>query len=64
VPHIEFQVYCAECGNGLCNETEVKSGRYEPEVHVAPCEKCLKKAYDEGYDEGYCEGEEAGGGSE
>lgn len=50
---IEVEVFCAECGDGLCNQTESKT-RY-PDVqgfHVAPCKACLRVARDEGYDEG------------
>lgn len=52
---IEFDMYCAKCGKGLCNQTEVcppshsKSGI---SVHVEPCERCIDEALDQGYEKG------------
>ena len=52
----KFEVYC-NCGNGLCNQTDVREDRHgNPVLHIDPCEKCLDKARDEGHEEGYDEG--------
>ena len=51
---IEFEVFCADCGAGLCGSTTVKRGTI---VEVSPCSDCMKKAqevsYSSGYDAGY-----------
>ena len=55
MPSIEadFEVYCAKCGAGLCNEATVRTrmGR-EPAVEVEPCARCLETAQDIGYETG------------
>jgi len=57
MPEIEvnIEVYCAVCGEGLCNQTEfVKTYRRgESSFRVEPCSKCLQEAKDQGYEEGY-----------
>ena len=52
---VDVEVYCAKCGEGLCNQTESTRTRrrQEPAFLVAPCEKCLQDAYDRGFDAGY-----------
>lgn len=60
---IDVQVWCAGCGAGLCNETEVKTlgtRTNEPHFHVQPCSVCLETARDEGDDTGYTRGLEDG----
>lgn len=49
MPALIFNVYCATCGAGLCNQTSVNG----PDISVEVCQACLTKAKDEGYDEGY-----------
>lgn len=59
---LEFEVYCAKCGAGLCNQSDASSpsGYYNRtfKVMVQPCEKCLEEAKEEGYDNGYTDGQE------
>lgn len=63
---IEFEVYCASCGNGLCNVSESTRTRTrgEPCVRVEPCPKCIEEArkdgFHDGHTEGYSEGYENG----
>lgn len=53
---IDFDVYCAVCGEGLCNCTKV----YQTKIIIKPCPRCIEKAKDEGYREGYDEGYQEG----
>ena len=46
----EIEVYCAECGAGLCGNTRTSVKRGMPQVVVEPCDKCLEKEYTRGYD--------------
>lgn len=57
---IEFYVYCANCGEGLCRNTTVDTMRASgtPRVNVDPCPKCISDAKAEGYQEGYQKAEE------
>jgi hypothetical protein len=50
---VEIEVYCAECGAGLCNQTEVTRTRQRSSdcFRVTPCEVCLKAAEQRGRDE-------------
>jgi hypothetical protein len=59
---LEFEVFCASCGNGLCNvsETGTTQRRAMPFVSVEPCPKCIEKAADEGYEKGADEGYKKG----
>ncbi len=47
---IEIEVYCADCGAGLCNHTEFVETRTRnmPSFRVMACTKCLEIARDEG----------------
>lgn len=38
---IDVEVFCATCGAGLCNQTEVKGHAY-PQLRVEVCQSCLK----------------------
>lgn len=41
-----FEVYCAQCGAGLCDEVEVKHESGKPRaVFVRPCRVCLERYY-------------------
>jgi hypothetical protein len=50
---VNFEVFCAKCGAGICNLADGRNsrGRGEPQVTVAPCENCLDAARSEGADE-------------
>lgn len=56
---VTFEVFCAKCGAGLCNQTNTRTSRQrgEPQVTVEPCSNCLDKARDEGYEDGYATAE-------
>ena len=41
---IDFSVYCAACGEGLCSLTTVAQDAKENKVDVGPCPQCLEKA--------------------
>ena len=59
MPEIEvnIEIYCADCGNGLCHVTHTsKSRRGEPEFHVGLCSSCIDKIKDAVYWEGYEKG--------
>ncbi len=53
---VEFEVYCGECGAGICHLSDGSSGRKGPVVTVTPCDKCMARKYDEGYDKGHDDG--------
>jgi len=59
---IDFEVFCSECGAGLCHVTEVSVTRTRrmPCVIIAPCPDCLKKSFDAGVDDGYVSGADDG----
>lgn len=59
---INFQIWCSECGTGLCGNVSNK-GRSGDEFYdvlqdqllifqIEPCQYCLKNSYDEGYEVG------------
>ena len=50
---VEFEVFCAKCGAGLCGNctTGTSSRRGMPYVQVEPCEACLKESYENGVEE-------------
>ena len=60
---VDFSVYCAKCGAGLCGNRSTDDKRMK--MDVEPCDKCLENARDDGYssghDEGYQKGIERGG---
>ena len=51
---IEVEIYCAKCGDGLCNQTEFwrTPTRGEPSFRVEPCERCLEAEYERGREAG------------
>ena len=53
---VEFEVFCATCGEGLCNQSETDDRGRLPAVRVEVCAKCLKAAEDEAYEHGYEQG--------
>ena len=63
---VNIEVYCATCGDGICNLTESTKTRQrqEPCFRVEACPTCIKKAEDRGYDRGYAEAEAACAGGE
>ena len=52
---LEVEVFCAECGTGLCNQSEAgrTTHRHTPFISVKPCAKCMSNAEDAGYEKGY-----------
>lgn len=50
---VEVEIFCASCGNGLCNKSSVKNHRSGDAIEVEACEACIEAARDEGYDAGY-----------
>ena len=54
---VDFEVYCSECGRGICDHVTEANGIT---IRIIPCEKCIKSAeengFSDGYDEGYREG--------
>ena len=54
---VDFEAWCSECRNGICNNFQ--NDRYGTNrFDVEPCEKCLKNKYDEGYKDGRSEMED------
>jgi len=53
---VDFEVYCEQCGDGICNHVADRNPRHPYRVVIAPCRLCLKDARDEGYSEGRNEG--------
>ena len=52
---VDFEVFCAKCGAGLCGQSTGGNtkGRGYPYVSVGPCERCLEAEYDKGHAIGY-----------
>lgn len=46
---LDFEVFCAKCGAGLCNQSDATTDRYGSRVSVEPCSKCMDDANYEGY---------------
>lgn len=46
---VDFEVFCARCNAGLCNQSDTRTSyrRRLPQVLVEPCEKCLERATEE-----------------
>jgi hypothetical protein len=57
---VEFEVICARCGAGLCNNSDVRYSRQRgmAQVTVEPCQHCLDIEHDEGYKEGIADMED------
>lgn len=47
--YVDFEVFCGECGAGMCSRTTVDGA----DVHVSPCNNCLTESYDDGESAGY-----------
>lgn len=43
---LDFEVYCATCGAGLCNQSDTRTSRHrgEPQVTVEACKDCIAKS--------------------
>lgn len=54
---IEFEVFCDECGAGMCGNTEsrISRSRGMPQLVITPCENCLQEKYREGFSDGEAE---------
>ena len=50
---IEFEAYCASCGDGICRNVETRKSRHReyPQITIEPCKKCIQSAVDEKADE-------------
>jgi len=57
MPLIYFEVYCANCGEGLCKLTTVDE-RSGIKLEINPCPECLKDAENIGFDKGFFKGRE------
>jgi hypothetical protein len=55
MPLIYFEVYCANCGEGLCKLTTVDE-RSGIKLEINPCPKCLNNAESNGFDKGFIKG--------
>ena len=55
---IDFEVYCATCGAGLCGQSEGTQNNRGLIVNVEACENCIDIAKEESYQEGYEEAEQ------
>jgi len=55
MPLIYFEVYCANCGKGLCNLTTVDETN-GIKIVIKPCPECLKNAESDGFDKGISKG--------
>ena len=49
---VEIEIYCEECGAGLCNGSRGTKTRMrgQPAFFVEPCKKCLEDSFKKGYD--------------
>ena len=57
---VDFEVYCATCRAGLCNQSGTEQRGNRNIVNVEACQSCLEKAKLEGYEEGWEKGYKAG----
>lgn len=58
---VEFEVWCAECGAGMCYESTVETGvRSGRGLHlrVGLCKKCIRRLEDAAYEKGVDAGRE------
>jgi len=53
---IEFEVYCASCGAGLCNQSNGSNDNRGPRVDVEACENCIANTEQDSYETGYSDG--------
>lgn len=53
---IEFEVFCASCGAGLCGNTDVYEYRGNHQLKITPCSKCLDNSEESGYEKGKKDG--------
>jgi len=53
MPLLYFEVFCADCGKGLCKLTTVDE-RSGIKLEIKPCPECLKDAENDGFLKG-CE---------
>lgn len=51
---VDFEVFCARCGAGLCSQSTGGNSprRNYPYVQVEPCNRCLEAEYDKGHEKG------------
>ena len=49
---IEFEVYCAKCGDGLCRNVNTRESRNRriPQIVIEPCQTCLENEFEKGKD--------------
>jgi hypothetical protein len=45
---VEFEVFCAKCGAGLCNNSKGSLTKQGNRVDVYPCKRCLDDSYLQG----------------
>ena len=50
---VSFEVFCGDCGVGLCGQTSVRG----MDITVNACSNCVEIAREEGRTEGYAEAE-------
>jgi len=43
---IDFEIFCANCGAGLCNQTALRENKHQkcPQIEVSPCKHCISVA--------------------
>ena len=56
MPVIEFEVFCNQCGKGLCKYTTVTGTA----ISVDPCPDCIESTRDKAFNDGWSEGYEKG----
>lgn len=55
---VDFDVYCAQCGVGLWDNTTVKPGKHRVCLRIDPCEVCITAANQEGFKDGKYEAQQ------
>lgn len=49
MPTIDFEVWCAACREGICENYDLKSTKYgTASFEATPCGTCMKNAHDDG----------------